>query len=175
MKNVIVRYGLISGCVAAILMVCTAFYYRSASDWSGGEVIGYAGILLSMVFVFLGVKAYREQHADQQFGFFKAFQVGLLITLISCTLYVITWLIVYDTLMPDFMDKFVDQTLASLRASGASEAAIQVQAAKMEEYKVMYQNPLIRIALTFMESFPMGLLVTIVSALILKRPTPAAA
>ena len=175
MKNVIIRYGLISGGIAALLMICTALYYHNASDWSGGEIIGYAGILLSLVFVFLGVRAYREQRAGQAFGFGKAFQVGLLITLISCALYVVAWMLVYEILMPDFMEKYADHMLASLRASGASEAVIQQQTAKMAEYKAMYQNPFVRIALTFIEPFPMGLLVTVISALILKRPAPSAA
>ncbi|HNM27459.1 MAG TPA: DUF4199 domain-containing protein, partial [Saprospiraceae bacterium] len=84
-------------------------------------------------------------------------------------------MLVYEILMPDFMEKYADHMLASLRASGASEAVIQQQTAKMAEYKAMYQNPFVRIALTFIEPFPMGLLVTVISALILKRPAPSAA
>lgn len=169
MNKTILRYGLLSGVIAALLMTLTALYYHNSTDFSGGEVIGYAGILLSMLFVFLGVRAYREQQEGRSFGFGKAFQAGILITLISCVLYVVTWLVVYETLMPDFMDKFIEQSLAKLRASGASEVVVQQEAAKMQEYKTMYENPLIRAAMTFIEPFPVGLLVTLVSALILQR------
>lgn len=169
MNKTILTYGLISGLVAAALMVCTALYFKNSGNYANGEFFGYAGIVLSMLFIFLGVRAYREQSPEGLLSFGKGFQVGLLITLISCVLYVVAWMIVYQTLMHDFMDKFIDTSMAQLRASGASEARIQAEAAKMEEYKVMYQNPLVRAALTFIEPFPIGLLATLVSALVLKR------
>ncbi len=169
MNKTILKYGLLSGLAAATLMLCTAFYFHNSSDYSNGEIFGYTGILLSMIFVFLGVRAYREKDGGGTISFGKGFLVGLAITLISCTLYVVTWLIVYETLMPDFLEKFMDTTLAQMRASGASEAKIQMETAKMEEYRTMYQNPFLRAGLTFLEPFPVGLLATLVSALVLKR------
>lgn len=171
MNKTILRYGLLSGLVAAILMVCTALYFHQTMNFDYGQIIGYVGILLSMLFVFFGVRAYRDQTLGHAFGFGKAFQVGLLITLISCALYVVAWLIVYETLMPDFMDKFIEHALGKMRASGASEAEVQAEMAKMQEMKTMYQNPLIRAMFTFLEPFPVGLLVTLISAAVLrKRP-----
>jgi hypothetical protein len=167
MNKIVLRYGLLSGLVGALLGCLNALYFSNHGN--NGMLVGYAGILLSALFVFFGVRAYREQLPDGRLSFGKAFQVGILITLISCALYVIAWMIVEKTLMPDFMDKYVAQSLAQLRASGADALKVQQETAKMEEFKVMYRNPLYRAAMTFIEPFPVGLLVTLVSALALKR------
>ena len=169
MKKTILTYGLISGGISAALMVGTAMYYHNSTDFQGGELFGYTGILLSMLFVFLGVRAYRERIAGGTLSFGKAFQVGILITLVSCACYVVAWMVVYQTMMPDFMDKYIAQTLAQLKSSGATEEQIRQQSEQMEHYKAMYQNPLTRAAITFLEPFPVGALVTLITSLVLRR------
>ena len=169
MNKTILTYGLLSGAIASVLMLCTAFYFESSQDTSNGALIGYVGILLSMLIVYFGVRAYREREAGDGWGFGKAFQTGLLITLISCACYVVSWLLVYEFVMPDFMDKYIEQTLAQMRTSGLGEEQIQKEAAKMEEYREMYKNPFVRAGLTFLEPFPIGLLTTLVSALALRK------
>jgi len=169
MNKTILTYGLLSGAVAAVLMTGTAIYFKNSMDTSNGTLFGYAGILLSMLFVYFGTRAYRDQKTPAGLSFGEAFKVAILITVISCICYVVAWLIVYQTLMPDFMDKFIEQTLAKLKESGASETQISQEAAKMEEMKVMYRNPLFRAAITFLEPFPVGLLVSLVSSFVLRR------
>src|SRR5689334_24302438 len=88
-------------------------------------VIGYATIVLSLLLVFFGVRSYRDNVANGQITFGKAFAVGLAITLISCLLYVATWEIVYFNFMPDFMDKYADSMIQKVRASGKSATEIQ--------------------------------------------------
>lgn len=173
MKKVILNYGLISGAIAAALMTGTAIYFSNSGNTSNGELIGYTGIFLSMVFVFLGVKAYRDQELGGAISFGKAFQVGILISIISCLCYVIAWMVVYETILPDFMDKFITQSLEKMREAGESAEKISQHAQEMEAFKVQYQNPLFRFAMTFLEPFPVALLVTLVSAVILRR-NPAA-
>lgn len=169
MKKTILTYGLISGAVAAVLMVCSALYYRNNMDNGNGAIWGYAGILLSMVFVFLGVRAYRDNVLEGAITFGKAFQVGILIAIISCLCYVVTWMVVYETIMPDFMDQYIAHSLEQMKAAGASAEKIAATVKEMDHYKAMYQNPLTRFALTFLEPFPMGFLVTLISAGVLRR------
>ncbi len=169
MNKTILTYGLISGAVAAVLMTGTSLYFKSTMDFQNGELFGYASILLSMLFVYIGTRAYRDQRVPATLSFGEGFKVALLITVISCVCYVVAWLIVYHTLMPDFMDKFIEYTLAQMKSVGATEAQISQEVAKMEEMKVMYQNPLFRAAITFLEPFPVGLLVSLVTSLVLRR------
>jgi Protein of unknown function (DUF4199) len=169
MKKILLTYGLISGAIAAALMLCTATYFHSTGDTRFGEYFGYTGILLSMIFVFLGVRAYREQVQAGSITFGKAFQVGILITVISCLCYVIAWLFVYHFIMPDFLDKYIAHALEQLQQSGASAEKISKQVAEMESYRKMYENPFLRFIMTFLEPFPVGLLVTLLTAVVLRR------
>lgn len=169
MQKTILVYGLISGLIASVLMIGTALHFRNSMDFSNGQWVGYAGILLSMLMVYFGVRSYRDNVAGGSLSFGQAFKVGILITLISCVCYVIAWLVVYETIMPDFLEKYMEATLAQLRLSGASEAHIQEQTLEMEKFKSMYQDPLLRAGLTFMEPFPMGFLVTLITSFILRR------
>lgn len=170
MKKTVLNYGLLSGGVSALLMLFMALYIRDdPSRFKNGELFGYTGIILSMVLVYLGVRAYRDQVVGGTISFGKAFQVGLLIALISCACYVVAWMLISKTLMPNFMEQFVTYSLNELKASGASPEEISRKAAEMEQYKTLYKNPLMTAAVTFLEPLPVGLLVTLLTAGILGR------
>jgi hypothetical protein len=81
----------------------------------------------------------------------------------------VTWEIIYFNFMPGFMDKYGAHIVEKLKASGASSAAIQTQLQQLKKYKELYANPLINAAMTFIEPFPIGLVITLISAAILRR------
>jgi hypothetical protein len=92
---------------------------------------------------------------------------------------VATWEVLYFHFMPGFMDKYSAYMVEKLKAKGASSAAIQAQLQQVKKYKDMYDNPLLNAAMTFLEPFPIGLVITLVSAAVLRRkpesqpaPTP---
>ena len=175
MKKTILTFGLISGAVSSLMMVATV-PFADRIGFDKGMVIGYTAIVLSFLLVFFGIRSYRDNAGDGQITFGKAFAVGICITLISCTCYVVTWEILYYNFLPDFLDKYGAYTIAKLKASGASAAAIQAQAEQLQNYKKMYDNPLFNAAVTFIEPFPIGLVVTLLSAAVLRRkPQPQAA
>ena len=155
-------------------MVAFSIYFNKTSSFEYGEIIGYTSILMSMLFVFLGVKAFRDKLQNGRITFRKAFQVGILISIISCLFYVITWLILYETTMSDFMEQYSNHMLDKLQASGATPEKIAEETEKMEYYKEMYKNPLYRFLFTFIEPFPVGLLVTLISAAVLRTKTSEA-
>jgi hypothetical protein len=92
-----------------------------------------------------------------------------LITLISCACYVVTWQIIYFKLMPEFLAKYSAYTIEQVKASGASQQTIDATVKQMEGFKRMYDNPLINAAITFAEPFPIGLVVTLISAAVLRK------
>lgn len=169
MKRIVLTFGILSGAISSAMMFLTLpLMHRGVINFKNGEVIGYTAIFLSFLLVFFGIRSYRENNGGT-ITFGRAFQVGLLITLISCVFYVGSWQIIYYKLMPDFADKYSDFAIASLREKGASDAAIAKKQKEMAALKAMYANPLINVAVTFLEPLPMGLLVTLISAGILRR------
>ena len=172
MKRVVLVFGLISGAVSSAMMFLTLPFINSgAINFKNGEVIGYTAIFLSFLLVFFGIRSYRE-NAGGTISFGRATAVGLLITLISCAFYVASWEIIYFTMMPDFVDKYAAHSIDVMRDKGASDAAIVAKMKEMEKMKVLYRNPFFNAAATFMEPFPVGLVVTLVSAAILRRRNP---
>ncbi|HEX4566253.1 MAG TPA: DUF4199 domain-containing protein, partial [Vicinamibacterales bacterium] len=104
MRKTILVFGLLSGGVASAMMLLTLPFMDRLGHGDGALVLGYTTIVLSFLFVFFGVRSYREQQAGGALTFSHAFGVGLAITLISCACYVATWEFIYFKITPDFMD-----------------------------------------------------------------------
>ena len=173
MKKTILTFGLISGALISLMMGLTVPF---ADKLGHSYVIGYTTIVLSMLLSYFGIRSYRDNVANGHITFAKALLVGLSITVISCLCYVVTWEIIYFNFMPDFMDKYGAQVLQKMQVSGATAAAIQEKSAELDKLKVAYKNPLFNAAMTFIEPFPVGLVITLISAAVLrKKPQTLAA
>lgn len=168
MKKTILVFGLISGALSSLMMVATVPFVDKIG-FDKGEYVGYTAIVLSFLLVFFGIRSYRDNVGNGQITFAKGFTVGIAITLISCVFYVVTWEVLYFTVMHGFMDKYSTYMVEKLKASGASAAAIQAEAQQMEKYKELYENPFFNAAMTFIEPFPVGLIITLISAAVLRK------
>src|SRR6476659_8490934 len=169
MKKTIVTFGLISGAVSSAMMLLTVPFHDQIGFDSAGYIVGYTGIVLSFLLVFFGIRSYRDNVGDCRITFGKAFLIGLGITVISCVFYVITWEALYFTVMHDFPDKYAAHMIQKAKASGATDAAIAAKMEELKQFKVMYENPLINAALTFIDPFPGGLVRTLLSAALLRK------
>ena len=168
MKKTVLTFGLISGAVSsAMLLLNIPLVDRLGFDTA--ELFGYATIVLSFLLVFFGVRSYRDNVAGGQVTFGRALWVGLLITLVSCACYVATWQLVYYRLAPDFGDRMAAHYLERERASGATAEEIEATTRQMAEFKELYQNPVVNAAITFLEPFPIGLAVSLITAGVLRR------
>ena len=170
-KNVLV-FGLIAGAIVSAFMAVTIGNCSDhPEDYANHMLLGYASMLVAFSFVFVGIKNYRDKYNGGLITFGKAFKVGIFISLIASTLYVITWMIMFNLFIPDFMDKYSANMLKQAQESGASAAEITAKTEEMATYKEMYKSPLMIVLLTYAEILPVGLLVTLISAFILKRKT----
>ncbi len=168
MKKTTLTFGLISGALSSLMMMATV-PFGDKIGFDKGEFIGYTIIVLSFLLVFFGIRSYRDSVSNGQITFTKGFAVGISITLISCICYVVTWEALYFHFLPGFMDKYSAYMVAKLKAKGASPAAIQAQLQQVQKYKALYDNPFLNAAMTFIEPFPIGLVITLLSAGVLKR------
>ena len=155
-KKTVITFGLISGVISSVLMVCTIpFVHRIGYDKA--LILGYTSIVLSFLLVYFGIRSYRDNVADGHITFGKAFGVGICITLISCVFYVGTWEVLYHTVFPDFMDKYSASMIAKAQASGASAQAVQAKIAEIQQMKVMYANPLYNVLYHVYRAVPGGI------------------
>ena len=172
MKKNIIIYGLIAGSIVSIIMLSTVNYLSHCEgnvDYNTSMLIGYASMLISLSLVFFGVRNYRDKYNGGVITFGKAFKMGMMIVLIASTMYVVAWLVDYYFFIPDFMEKYSAHMLNELKASGASQVEIDKQTKEMENFSRMYKNPFFNAMMTYIEILPVGLIVTLISSLILKR------
>ena len=165
MKKIVLTYGLISGVIGAALLLAHVPFMDGGSK---SLILGYTGIVLSSLLIFFGVRSYRENVGKGKISFGRAFAVGILIALISAVCYVAAWEVVYYS-SPGIVDHVFDKPIEEMRASGAPQAKIDEAAREAESFKKLYANPLVNVAFTFNEPFPVGLLITLISAGILRR------
>lgn len=167
-KNVLV-FGSIAGVLVSVFMFFSMLSLSNNPEFEGSMLVGYASMLVAFSFIFVAVKSYRDKYNNGVVSFGKAFQIGLYIALIASTCYVITWAFEYHFMMPDFMEKYSQHMIEQLVKSGASEKEISEQTAMMTSNSEMYKNPLFFTLMTYMEILPVGLVVSLISAFILKR------
>jgi Protein of unknown function (DUF4199) len=167
MKKTVLTFGVISGLVSSAMMLAT-LPLLDRIGFGRAEILGYTGIVLSFLLVFFGVRSYREASGGT-LTFGRALTVGMLITLISCVFYVVTWEIIYFTLAPDFGEKYAAYTMERLKTSGANAQTIDAHMKQIEQFKRLNANPWTNAAIALVEPLPIGLLVTLVSAAVLRK------
>jgi len=172
MKKTVLTFGLIGGAVIVAMMVATLPFMEKIG-FDKGLIVGYTTMILAFLMVFFGIRSYRENVGDGQITFGRAFAVGILITLIVCVCYVVAWEIIYFKFMPDFADKYANNLVEKVRASGASQQVIDAKLEEMKSFKAMLNNPFLNAAMTFIEPFPVGLVITLISSAFLRKKTIA--
>jgi hypothetical protein len=173
MKKIVLKYGLISGAFLGVMTgVLMPLCMNRGYNLAYSQVVGYSAMVLAFICVFLGIKRYRDDVGGGVITFGKAFQVGILIAFIASAMYVAGWEIAYWGFLPDFGDKYAAMTIEKMKEKGAPAAEIAKQAAAMEQFKVLYRKPLFNVGMTFLEVFPVGLIVTVVAAAILRKRSP---
>jgi hypothetical protein len=166
MKRIVLTFGLISGAILSAMMLITMpFHDKIGPD--RGLIIGYTTMVLAFLLVFFGIRSYRETIGNGQISFLRALGVGLLIMSIASICYVVTWEIIYHTFLSDYVDKYVAHAVEQVRASGKSPEEIQREIDSMKHMMTLYKNNILfNLAITFSEPLPVGIPMTLISALI---------
>ncbi len=170
MKKTVLTFGLIAGLILSIMMVCTMPFIDEIHD--NGEIIGYTTMVLSFAMIFFAVRSYRDNTLGGYISFGKAFTIGILITAIACTLYVTTWEILWHNFMPDFAEKCTNMMIEKMKKDGASPEKMKETMDFMQLYNT---NMFVNVAISFLEPLPVGVLITLISSLILKKKPAVAA
>jgi hypothetical protein len=165
MIRIIATYGLISGLVVITGIIVTSVIGDHGSVW-----LGYLIMLVALSAILVGVKQHRDQALGGVIGFLPAFGIGLGIALVAGLAYVAVWEVYLAATHYAFADHYAASILAAKRAAGVSGAAYAKAVAEMDAFRRNYANPLYRAPMTVLEIFPVGLLIALVSAALLRNP-----
>ncbi len=171
MKKTVLTFGLISGLILSIL---TAGSLLLADKIGSGHsmALGYTIMVASFLLIYFGVRSYRDNTLGGKISFGRALACGILISLITTVCYVAMWEVLYFNFMPHFMDGYFAAQIHKVQSSGIDPATIAARVAAIRHSQELYQNPFVNMAYTFMEPLPVGLLITLISAVILRRKGP---
>jgi hypothetical protein len=172
MKKIVLTFGLIAGAMISVLMDSSLLFLSKHIGPGHSMLLGYSIMVASFLLVYFGIRSYRDDTLDGQISFGRAFACGILITLITTCCYVATWEILYFNFMPHFMDSYFAAQVQKVQASGLDAATIAAKVAEIKHSQELYQNPFVNMAYTFIEPLPVGLIITLLSAAVLRRKAP---
>jgi hypothetical protein len=166
------KYGAVSGAVVVGVIVAGMLY---AGGVGGGHAttslwFGYLIMILALSTIFLAIREHRNKKLGGVIKFLPAFGLGLLVAVIAGVVYVAAWETFLATTHYPFMENYTAAMVEQQRAAGVSGAELDAFIAEMEKAKADYANPLYRLPMTFIEIFPVGVLIALISAAILRNP-----
>jgi hypothetical protein len=169
MFRTILIYGLIGGLIVGAPMLLEMVVWSGKPMESGGMVLGYATMLVALTTVFLGVKQHRDKALGGVIKFLPALAMGLGISLIASIIYVAAWDLSLAITHIDFMGGYARSAIEAKKAAGVSGTELDAFTAQMNQMVEAYKNPIYRWAITFTEPLPVGVLVSLISAALLRN------
>ena len=170
MKKIIWVCGIIAGIISVSWGVLSAGVLTDSLSLNTRMIFGYATMILGFSLIFVAIKNYRDTYNNGQITFGKALRIGLLITLIASTVYVVVWMIDYSYFVPGYGDKYQAQAIAEMKESGISAAELQTKTAEMASTMAKYKSSFaFRAMFTYLEIVPVGIVMSFIAALILKK------
>ncbi len=167
MLRKILGWGLLAGLIVGIPMSGMALTMKDAPP---GMVVGYLIMLVALTTVFVAVKRHRDIELGGVIRFWPAFALGLGISFVASVVYVLAWELSLVLVDGDFAAMFARHMVDRAEAKGLTGEALAAAVQQAREFEAMYRNPLVRLPMTFVEIFPVGVLVSLVSALVLRNP-----
>jgi len=167
-----IRIALVYGAFAGAVIIASMILGFVLSDGKGAgssQFLGYTIMIVALSLIFFGVKRYRDHDLGGVIKFGPAFLLGLAISAVAGVIYVVGWESYLAITGYNFIGEYTAGIIAKKQAAGITGAALETVIANMEKLKTQYANPAYRMPITFMEIFPVGLLVSLVSAALLRN------
>lgn len=169
MRKIILTHGLIAGVIVSLMILGSIPLWNSGIlNFENSEIVGYTTIVIALSMVFFGIKSCRDYHFGGSISFWQGFKIGLIITVIGSVMYVLAWEI-SQSLMPDFTERMWQHFADDAKKEAKDQAELNAAVQQIETWKELYKNPLLRFGMTLMEIFPVGILITLISAAILRK------
>lgn len=168
MLRIILIYGIVGGLIVAVPMAVSMSTTTAGTIPENAALYGYLSMLLAFTMVFVGIKHYRDKVLGGVVRFLPALGVGLGISAVASLFWVVGWEITLATGF-DFGGAYSDSMVEAARARGAPPAELEAIRAEAADFLRLYANPLFRLPITFVEMFPIGVLISLISAALLRN------
>jgi hypothetical protein len=164
------RTALIFGSISGLITITGIMLTFLLPNAHGSVWLGYLIMIVALSMILFGVKRYRDNERGGIIKFLPALGLGLMIAVVAGIIYVAVWEVYLFLTHYTFMDHYTAAILAQKKAAGVSGAALRAEIAQLNAMKAQYANPIIRMGMTFIEIFPVGVLIALISAALLRNP-----
>ncbi len=167
MKKSVLRYGAY-GAITLTILFSIGLYLGQFLDYTAREVIGYATMILSLSFIFFGIKHHRDQENNGLISFKKSLTIGVLISLIVALVFGIIDVIYIEFVNPDFAAEYYAHMVEELKNSTPAEE-LQEKLKEMEAQKELFSSTFMSFLIMSMTVFVLGFIISLISSLFLQR------
>jgi len=140
-----------------------------STDFEKGASVGTIFLVAAFSMIFFGIRNYRDKIADGVIDFNKGFRIGIQITVLGSVIYVIGWMINFHYIDTEFIENYIAFYSEKIKASGKPQLEIEKEITAFKANMANYENPFVMMMYTFLEVFPVGLIVSILCAMLMRK------
>jgi hypothetical protein len=171
MRKISFRYGIYSG-IALCGLSLISWFALPDLDFGLQEVLGYASMILSLLFVYFGIRHFRERENNGELSLADGLRIGLGISLIAAICFGLLDLVYVKWMNPEFMDQYYESVLDQMQSS-LPAAEFEEKRQEMESQKALFSNPWMSFLVMSLTVFFIGLIISLLSSLVLRRKASA--
>lgn len=167
MKNTVIKFGLYA-LISGFILFGLPFFLGMGIDFDYGELIGYTAMVLSLLFVYFGIKHYRDKVNNGKVSLKKALAIGMLIAFFSAIGVAVFDYIYTSFINPDFASEYLEYSVNKM-AETLSAEELKVKTAELTQQMTDYGSPIFMAFMMFASVIILGFIISLISALILHR------
>lgn len=165
----ILRFGVIAGLIVALPMLAYVLSLPADASRMPSILLTYLLMLVALSMVYFGIRHYRDKALGGGIAFPPALGLGLAISAVAGVFYAAAWEVSQAFMSFDFADLYAKTMVENVRAAGGDAEALAAARKRAEDFLALYRQPAFRISMSFLEIFPVGVLVSLISALMLRK------
>ncbi|TWI96229.1 uncharacterized protein DUF4199 [Mucilaginibacter frigoritolerans] len=169
MKKTALRYGGYAALAELLFFVLTWLIIRLTGIGHKAQGnIGWADLLCPLVFVYFGIRYYRDHVNNGSITFLQALKIGLLIVLIPAFAFALieTTYVIY--INPKFYETVYTFDIEEYRKT-LSPAQFDIKLKELKQQVALSNNPFFNFGMMVLTIMALGTIITIISAILLKR------
>ncbi len=167
MKNTVIKYGLYA-LISGFLLFGLPFLLGMGVNFDYGELIGYTSMILSLLFIYFGIKHYRDKVNSGKVSLGKAIIIGMLIALFSAVGVAFFDYLYTSQINPDFATEYIDYSIKKMEATLSSEE-LKIKSTELIQQMKDYGSPAFMAFMMFASVIILGFIISLISGLILQR------
>jgi hypothetical protein len=168
MKKTFMRYALRGGITMLVLYSAIVLIINCGANNVVGMVITYTAMVVSLCFVYFGIRYYRDMQNNGVLNFWPGIKLGLLISLVPSVIFGLCDVVYVTIINPHFAENYEAAELQQLKIT-IPPAQFATEAVKLKERMAFFKTPLGDFAIMFLNVMAIGLIITVISTFMLKR------